>query len=115
MVADLRASRQPAAQPVFAEIASKRALQGDDDPQQPAGHVMVRDGRYKYVWNRFDVDELYDLAADPDEMSNLASAGDQTARIAELRRVIGQMVERTGPGPYAWCVPDEGAAAGERE
>lgn len=32
----------------------------------------VDDGRWKYVWNGFDEDELYDLAADPHEMRNLA-------------------------------------------
>jgi hypothetical protein len=28
--------------------------------------------RWKYIFNAFDVDELYDLAADPHEMTNLA-------------------------------------------
>ena len=28
--------------------------------------------QYKYVFNGFDRDELYDLRADPDEMKNLA-------------------------------------------
>jgi arylsulfatase A-like enzyme len=35
---------------------------------------MVRDRRYKYVWNPTDVDELYDLEQDPWEMENLAGA-----------------------------------------
>ena len=104
LAADLQAGRDPAAEPVFAEIASQRAIwQGDDDPEQLAAHVMVRDGDYKYVWNRFDTDELYDLAADPDEMSNLAGAREQRGRIEELRRLIGEMVQRTGPGAYSWC------------
>ena len=33
----------------------------------------VRTKRYKYVFNGFDEDELYDLQADPHEMRNLAS------------------------------------------
>ena len=41
-------------------------------PAQCAAHVMVLDGDWKYVWNRFELDELYDLAADPAEMDNRA-------------------------------------------
>jgi len=33
---------------------------------------IVRDDRYKYVFNGFDFDELYDLQEDPHEMRNLA-------------------------------------------
>lgn len=43
--------------------------------------------RYKYVFNGFDFDELYDLESDPHEMTNLA--GDE--RYAE---VLEEMVER---------------------
>ena len=32
---------------------------------------MVTDGRWKLVWNLSDLCELYDLAADPYEMTNL--------------------------------------------
>ncbi|HIE51284.1 MAG TPA: DUF4976 domain-containing protein [Armatimonadetes bacterium] len=34
---------------------------------------IVRDKRYKYVFNGFDFDELYDLQRDPWEMENLAA------------------------------------------
>jgi arylsulfatase A-like enzyme len=34
----------------------------------------VRTTAFKYVFNGFDCDELYDLRADPDEMNNLAAA-----------------------------------------
>ena len=30
--------------------------------------------RYKYAWNRDDVDELYDTWVDPAELSNLATS-----------------------------------------
>ena len=33
---------------------------------------MVRNRRHKYIWNRDDVAELYDLEADPGENRNLA-------------------------------------------
>jgi arylsulfatase len=104
LASDLQASRQPAAEPVFAEIASARAVwQGDPDPEQLAAHVMVRAGAVKYVRNRFDIDELYDLTADPQELHNLATEPGQAQRIAGLRREIAAMVGQTGPGPYGWC------------
>ncbi len=34
---------------------------------------LVRTRRYKYVWNAFDYDELYDLETDPHEMINRAA------------------------------------------
>jgi arylsulfatase A-like enzyme len=47
--------------------------------------------RYKYVFNGFDFDELYDLEADPAELQNVVSvpsyraqAGDMRARLYEL-------------------------------
>ena len=101
----LRAGRQPAKRPVFAEIASARAVwQGDDDREQLAAHAMVRDGHFKYVWNRFDIDELYDLSADPHEMINLAQEQEHAGHVAGFRRQIAGMVRKTGPGPYAWCL-----------
>jgi arylsulfatase A-like enzyme len=51
---------------------------------------MVRETRWKYVWNAVDVDELYDLEADPGELHNLArdpGAGE------ELRRLRHRLVE----------------------
>jgi arylsulfatase A-like enzyme len=35
---------------------------------------MVRDERYKYVWNPTDMDEFYDLQEDPAELVNLAGS-----------------------------------------
>jgi arylsulfatase A-like enzyme len=45
--------------------------------------VMTRD--YKYVYNGFDYDELYDLRADPGETRNLAFPDLAAARAATLR------------------------------
>ena len=71
------------------------------------GHVMIRDGPWKYVWSQFDLDELYDLARDPGETTNLGADAAQQERIRGFRLQIGAMVQNTGPGVYTWCLdPD---------
>ena len=66
--ADLTAAGRPEARPVFAEIASDLAIyRGNRDRDQLAAHLIVRNDDWKYVWNRFDGDELYDLRSDPSE------------------------------------------------
>lgn len=104
-VADaLRDGCEPEQRTVFAEIAGQQAIyHGSEEPEQFAAHAMAVDGSWKYVWNRFDIDELYDLESDTNEIENLIDAGDQQARVEDLRQQIRQMVRQTGPGPYAWC------------
>jgi arylsulfatase A-like enzyme len=46
---------------------------------------MIRDERWKYVWNLTDVDELYDLRADPDELHNAIGDERHEDVLAELR------------------------------
>ena len=38
--------------------------------------LMIRRGRYKYIYSEPDPDQLYDLAADPNELENLAGRPD---------------------------------------
>ena len=47
---------------------------------------MIRDKQYKYVWNLTDVDELYDVAADPGEKVNLIDRAEHQERIAAMRK-----------------------------
>jgi arylsulfatase A-like enzyme len=82
--------------------------------EYPAEHCVrknrgVRTERYKLIhfWEQPEEWELYDLASDPDETSNLASRPDQAARLrelkarlAELRREVGD-VEDPQPRPVA--------------
>jgi arylsulfatase A-like enzyme len=59
---------------------------------------MVRTAAYKYVYNGPDVDELYDLAADPDELRNLIdhpAYGDARREMRE--RLIDWMDETDDP------------------
>ncbi|MDQ3247667.1 MAG: sulfatase-like hydrolase/transferase, partial [Chloroflexota bacterium] len=46
---------------------------------------MVRDERWKYVWNATAEDELYDLQHDPGEITNLAAQPALAAELARLR------------------------------
>ena len=104
LAAALRRGEEPAPAPVLAEIASQDAIYGGSRAaDQLAAHVMLRAGDYKYVRNRHDRDELYDLADDPGEQCNLAALPEHAARVAGLRRQIAELVRVTGPGPYAWC------------
>ncbi|HEX6970780.1 MAG TPA: sulfatase/phosphatase domain-containing protein, partial [Limnochordia bacterium] len=52
---------------------------------------IVQTARYKYVFNGFDFDELYDLAADPYECTNLI---DQLADDPQLGAVRRELVRR---------------------
>lgn len=105
VAADILAGREPEPQPIFAEIASWQAIHGEtNDADWKAAHVMVRDGPWKYVRNRFDTDELYDLETDPHEMKNVATTPEQRHRIAALNNTLAKMLQRTGPGPYRWCL-----------
>ena len=56
--------------------------------------IMTKD--WKYVYNGFDYDELYDLRNDPHEMHNLAFP-DLTAKRAEVRAVKGNGRNQTVP------------------
>ena len=56
----------------------------------------VRNERFKYVWNPQDIDELYDLQADPHEMTNLAEEPVQAATQAELREQLTDWLAQIG-------------------
>jgi choline-sulfatase len=50
--------------------------------------AMIRDGRFKLIVCREDPDQLYDLDADPLELSNLAAEPEHTATVDALRREL---------------------------
>jgi arylsulfatase A-like enzyme len=56
---------------------------------------MVRDERWKYIWNATAEDELYDLALDPGEVRNLATDPAYRGRLARLRHRMVEWMEAT--------------------
>lgn len=52
---------------------------------------MIRKGNWKYVFNSGDIDELYDLTADPGELTNLIDIHEE--KKAELQRDLEQWME----------------------
>ena len=59
---------------------------------------MVRDRRWKYVWNLTAEDELYDLAADPGEITNRATDPACSSELARLRgRMLAWLEKRVTP------------------
>jgi arylsulfatase A-like enzyme len=63
---------------------------------------MVRKGEYKLVYNAFDIDELYDLAADPDELQNLVDHPEHRETYRDMKAELGEWMERTGDPIHMW-------------
>jgi arylsulfatase A-like enzyme len=63
-------------------------------------YVMLRKGNYKYVrpLNANDLEELYDLRKDPDELTNLAAKPEHQNRLKSLRAAAIAELRRTGAG-----------------
>ena len=53
-------------------------------------------GNWKFVFNGFDYDELYDLESDPHEMNNLAQDPAQRPRIESMMKEIWRIIRDTG-------------------
>jgi choline-sulfatase len=47
--------------------------------------MMIRRGRFKFVYSPTDPDQLYDLVADPAELANLAEGIDHASTLADFR------------------------------
>lgn len=56
---------------------------------------VVWHGDWKYVFNGFDEDELYDLAADPHELRNLAADPEHAATLREMARRMWRRLRET--------------------
>ena len=65
--------------------------------------ASVRHGALKYGWNCSNEDDLYNLEADPYEMSNLIADPGHAGTVAEMRQMLAQWMEETqfpGLGTY---------------
>lgn len=63
---------------------------------------MVRKDDYKLVYNAFDTDELYDLAADPAELRNLVDHPEYHDVYRDLKEELGEWMERTDDTINEW-------------
>ncbi len=65
-------------------------------PQTPTVHG-VRTDRYKYMHYHgiWDIDELYDLQADPDELTNLIHSPEHQGRVKELKQKMFDWLQQT--------------------
>lgn len=63
-------------------------------------YVAVRQGKLKYVrtLKAGETEELYDLATDPEELTNLIASDKHQTQLAELRRILLAELKRTEAG-----------------
>ena len=59
--------------------------------------VSLHDGRYKYIRTLIEgeIEELYDLESDPEELHNLALDGSNRRRVVEMREATVAELKRT--------------------
>jgi arylsulfatase A-like enzyme len=62
----------------------------------------IKTDGYKYVWNLSDIDEFYDLCADPYELDNLIYDKKNSEIIAGLRVKLYKELERCGDPMINW-------------
>ena len=62
---------------------------------------VVWDGDWKFAFNGFDFDELYNLAEDPYELRNLAADPAHEEQVKKMTRLLWRYVRETGDTPLA--------------
>jgi arylsulfatase A-like enzyme len=75
-------------------------------------YVMLVQGRHKYVRTLVagEIEEIYDLESDPDELNNLALGMKNTALLEQLRTATVKELQRTKAG-FVNAMPAVGTAA----
>ena len=68
---------------------------------------MLRKGRYKYIRTlvRDEIEELYDVEADPGERDNLAVQAKHLSRLRAYRNALDSELRRTGGSILAENLP----------
>jgi len=73
---------------------------------------MIREHKYKFIWNCTDLDELYDLETDPHELQNLVQKKSLSNEIGRLQKKLYEELHKLGDpivnGPWAKKVLLEG-------
>lgn len=69
-------------------------------------YAALNDGRWKYIryLRAGEIEELYDLRDDPEELANLAESAAHRAELERLRRTLATELERTR-APFAASLP----------
>ncbi len=57
---------------------------------------ILWEGPWKFVFNGFDYDELYNLEDDPNEMQNLVNEESQQDRVRKMMAKVWKRVRETG-------------------
>ena len=72
-------------------------------------YASIHDGRYKYIrtFVEGEVEELYDLETDPEELNNLSGTSEQRERLVRMRAETVAELERTGAG-FVTHLPEVG-------
>lgn len=80
---------EPAAGPdtVLGEYLAEGAL---------APYLMIKRGKYKFIWSEPDPDQLFDLEEDPDELNNLCNLEVYRPLAKEFRAEIAQRWDTAG-------------------
>ncbi|MBM3891003.1 MAG: DUF4976 domain-containing protein, partial [Verrucomicrobia bacterium] len=93
-----------------------RGVTGDNMHAGVPWWLSLRQGRYKYIRTLVEneIEELYDLESDPEELTNLALDPKHHAALADYRRRLVKELERTNAGlvknlPAPRIVPTAGA------
>ena len=58
---------------------------------------ILRDKRWKYIWNMTAVDALYDMKNDPGELYNLIHKQEHDVLISDMRKRLYAMPEKEDP------------------
>ena len=88
------------------------------------GQRAVRDDRWKLIrYPLVDKTQLFDLAADPRELNNLADQPEQAGKVAELTALLAREMAAYGdphplkvarPQPASWTPPTDSAETPRR-
>jgi len=73
-----------------------------EDPTLLGKSTMIRTDRWKYIRRTCDPDELYDLKADPRELTNLAGRPEHADVVRQMRdRILDWYIETCDVVPFA--------------